>query len=140
MLQSCLSDVVKEHKMGWGLKTLEFVARGRLVIEYIGEVIDEQEMQVSPVYESWHFNFVQTRMVRQRNESPNDHDFYIMELGMLLKFIFSLSKVDNGFFVDGKFKGNLSRFINHSCDPNCELQVCNDTDNFLFFEALGCAR
>lgn len=85
----------REHKMGWGLKTLEFVARGRLVIEYIGEVIDEQEMQA--------------RMVRQRNESPNDHDFYIMEL-------------DNGFFVDGKFKGNLSRFINHSCNPNCELQ------------------
>lgn len=23
--------------------------------------------------------------------------------------------------MDGKFKGNLSRFINHSCDPNCEL-------------------
>jgi hypothetical protein len=25
--------------------------------------------------------------------------------------------------VDGKFKGNESRFINHSCDPNCELQL-----------------
>ena len=34
--------------MGWGLKTLEFVAKGRLVIEYIGEVIAEREMQVCP--------------------------------------------------------------------------------------------
>jgi len=38
-----------------------------------------------------------------------DKDFYIMEL-------------DNGLYVDGKYKGSNSRFINHSCDPNCELQ------------------
>lgn len=31
-------------------------------------------------------------------------------------------ELDNGLFVDGKFKGSNSRFINHSCDPNCELQ------------------
>jgi SET domain-containing protein len=49
-------------------------------------------------------------MELQRLQCPNDHDFYIMEL-------------DPGIFVDGKKKGNLSRFINHSCDPNCELSV-----------------
>jgi hypothetical protein len=48
-------------------------------------------------------------MTHQRINSPNDKDFYIMEL-------------DNGMFVDGKFKGSTSRYINHSCDPNCELQ------------------
>ena len=45
----------------------------------------------------------------QRKYTPADHDFYIMEL-------------DQGFFVDGKRRGNDSRFINHSCEPNCELQ------------------
>jgi SET domain-containing protein len=44
----------------------------------------------------------------QRTYTPRDHDFYIMEL-------------QNGIYVDGKHKGNHSRFINHSCDPNCEL-------------------
>jgi len=32
-------------------------------------------------------------------------------------------QLDSGCYVDGKHKGNESRFINHSCDPNCELQV-----------------
>jgi hypothetical protein len=26
-------------------------------------------------------------------------------------------------FIDGRHKGNLSRFINHSCEPNLQLQV-----------------
>ena len=84
----------QEYGMGWGLKTLEPVAAGTLVIEYLGEVINTEEMQ--------------RRMQNQRQYTPNDHDFYIMEL-------------ENGFYVDGKLKGNASRFINHSCDPNCEL-------------------
>ena len=64
-------------------------------MEYVGEVIDAAE--------------VHRRMAAQRQNTPLDKDFYIMEL-------------DNGMFVDGKFKGSTSRFINHSCDPNCELQ------------------
>lgn len=55
----------------------------------------------------------------QRINSPDDHDFYIMEL-------------ETGLYVDGKKKGNLSRFINHSCDPNCELSV------WIYF--FGCLR
>jgi hypothetical protein len=51
---------------------------------------------------------MQKRNLDQRKNAPWDHEFYIMEL-------------EKGLFVDGKRKGNLSRFINHSCDPNCEL-------------------
>lgn len=37
----------KEPGMGWGARTVEPVAKGSLVIEYIGEVVDEPEMEVS---------------------------------------------------------------------------------------------
>lgn len=84
----------QEYGMGWGLKAKEDVEAGTLVIEYIGEIITEAQMS--------------RRMTNQATLTPQDHDFYIMELS-------------NGLFVDGKRKGNLSRFINHSCDPNCEL-------------------
>ena len=32
--------------MGWGLRAASHVNRGDLVIEYIGEVLDEVQMQV----------------------------------------------------------------------------------------------
>ena len=31
-------------------------------------------------------------------------------------------EINNALAIDARTKGNLSRFINHSCDPNCELQ------------------
>ena len=36
--------------MGWGLKAGEDIKEGALVMEYIGEVINEDEMQVSTLY------------------------------------------------------------------------------------------
>ena len=35
--------------MGWGLRATAPVDRGGLVIEYIGEVLDETQMQVSDI-------------------------------------------------------------------------------------------
>lgn len=36
------------------------------------------------------------------------------------KYLFDL---DNGVTIDGAVKTNLARYINHSCDPNCEPTV-----------------
>ena len=38
-------------------------------------------------------------------------------------FLFSL---ENGQVVDGAQGGNSARWINHSCNPNCEVQEEND--------------
>ena len=33
--------------------------------------------------------------------------------------------LDSGLVIDGYRMGNLSRFVNHSCEPNCEVQKWN---------------
>ncbi|TDH70639.1 hypothetical protein CCR75_001233 [Bremia lactucae] len=79
---------------GWALRVLEFVKAGQLVIEYVGEVINEEEKE--------------RRLLHHTKNSPEDKNMYIMELG-------------KGEYIDARFKGSVSRFINHSCDPNCHL-------------------
>jgi len=71
---------------------------GDLVIEYIGEVVDSIEKD--------------KRLMEWSKEFPNDPNFYIMQL-------------QAGWFIDAREQGNLSRFINHSCDPNCKLVPTN---------------
>lgn len=45
-------------------------------------------------------------------------------------FLFAL---DNGDVIDAAVGGNISRWINHSCDPNCETY---EEDDRIFVHAL----
>lgn len=83
-------SVINTEKKGHGLRTNVDLKNGDFIFEYIGEVIAE--------------NAFRRRMV-QYDEEGIKH-FYFM----------SLSK---GEFVDATRKGNLGRFCNHSCNPNC---------------------
>jgi hypothetical protein len=35
---------------------------------------------------------------------------------------FYMCEIRKDFTIDATFKGNSSRFLNHSCDPNCVLE------------------
>ncbi|USP80453.1 uncharacterized protein yc1106_07727 [Curvularia clavata] len=83
-------SVIKTEKKGFGLRANKDMAPGEFVFEYIGEVIDERTFR---------------RRMGQYDEEGIKH-FYFM----------SLTK---GEFVDATKKGNLGRFCNHSCNPNC---------------------
>ncbi|EEC73388.1 hypothetical protein OsI_07633 [Oryza sativa Indica Group] len=80
-------------KKGYGLQLKEDVSEGRFLIEYVGEVLD------ITAYES-----------RQRYyASKGQKHFYFMAL-------------NGGEVIDACTKGNLGRFINHSCSPNCRTE------------------
>jgi SET domain-containing protein len=48
-----------------------------------------------------------------------------------------LFSLDNGLTIDAGVSGNSIRFINHSCDPNCETSV---EDDRVFVHALRDVR
>ncbi len=90
--------VYNDGNKGFGIKIQVHVPANSFIIEYVGEVICTDQMN--------------QQMVIQRREKPDDHNFYIMSF-------------EKGFYIDGKLKGNESRFINHSCDPNCKVERWN---------------
>ncbi|KAK3095090.1 hypothetical protein FSP39_010180 [Pinctada imbricata] len=87
------SEPFKTEGRGWGLRTLVDIKKGQFVNEYVGELIDEAEVK------------------KRINIAHEDNilNFYMLTL-------------DKNRIIDAGPKGNLSRFMNHSCDPNCETQ------------------
>ncbi|KAJ8679977.1 hypothetical protein QAD02_015764 [Eretmocerus hayati] len=97
---------VHTEERGWGLRALEFIKEGQFVIEYVGEVIDEAEYRLR---------------LKHKKEIKNDNFYFLT--------------IDPGRMIDAEPKGNLSRFMNHSCQPNCKTEkwtVNGDTRIGLF--------
>ncbi|CAH1249650.1 SETD2 [Branchiostoma lanceolatum] len=78
---------------GWGLRAAEDMISNQFVMEYVGEVL----------------NFSEFKQRTKEYNREKQHHFYFMAL-------------KNDEIIDATKKGNVSRFINHSCDPNCETQ------------------
>lgn len=83
-------SVIKTDKKGYGLRSNSGLRAHDFIFEYIGEVINEPTFR---------------RRMLQYDKEGIRH-FYFM----------SLNKSE---FVDATKKGNLGRFCNHSCNPNC---------------------
>ncbi|KAJ3609765.1 hypothetical protein NHX12_024276, partial [Muraenolepis orangiensis] len=77
---------------GWGIRTKEALRSGQFIIEYLGEVVSEHEFR--------------SRMMEQ----------YFAHSGQYCL------NLDSGMVIDSYRMGNEARFINHSCEPNCEMQ------------------
>ncbi|KAL8040907.1 hypothetical protein ABFX02_10G130600 [Erythranthe guttata] len=85
--------IVKTESCGWGVVSAEPISKGDFIVEYVGEVIDDV-------------------MCERRLWDMKDQDaknFYMCE-------------INKDFVIDATFKGNASRFLNHSCAPNCKLE------------------
>ncbi|WP_322991519.1 SET domain-containing protein [Limnohabitans sp.] len=81
---------------GKGVFALQDIAEGETLIEYVGEVISWDEAQDRHPHDP---------------KDPN-HTFYF--------------HVNEDRVIDALFGGNSSRWINHSCNPNCEADEDND--------------
>jgi len=74
---------------GKGVFALQDIAEGERVIEYTGEIITWQQACAR----------------HPHDPAQPQHTFYF--------------HIDDDHVIDGKVGGNSSRWINHSCEPNC---------------------
>ena len=95
--------LVRSKIHGTGVVASEPIAAGQRLIEYVGERITPREAD-----ERYPFD-----------ESKPQHTF--------------LFSVNSRVVLDAAYGGNVSRFINHSCDPNCEAII---EKGRVFIEAL----
>ena len=88
---------------GKGVFALSDIAEGEAIIEYVGAIISWKEAQ------------------RRHPHDPTDpnHTFYF--------------HFDEKHVIDALYGGNSSRWINHSCAPNCEADA---QDGRVFIKAL----
>uniref|UniRef100_UPI003AACB00A histone-lysine N-methyltransferase SETD1B-A-like n=1 Tax=Centroberyx gerrardi TaxID=166262 RepID=UPI003AACB00A len=106
---SCDSDLVKfnqlkfrkkrirfcrSHIHDWGLFAMEPIAADEMVIEYVGQTIRQ----------------VIADMREKRYEDKGIGSSYLF-------------RVDQDTIIDATKYGNLARFINHSCNPNCYAKI-----------------
>ncbi|AOS44405.1 SET domain protein [Lacunisphaera limnophila] len=83
---------------GYGLFARDFIPTGERIIEYVGERVTKGE--------AWRRE--QKRLAR------------LAAGGDGCVYIFDVTKRHD---IDGGVKWNLARRINHSCAPNCEVQI-----------------
>lgn len=96
--------VFKTPDRGWAVKTLETIPAGTFVIQYTGELIGIAEAKKrARVYKKLGITYLFDLDYNEQNEAT--------------------------YSLDATYKGNLSRFINHSCNANLQTwpaTSCND--------------
>lgn len=93
--------VARSSIHSWGLFAGEDIETGDMVVEYVGELIRESVANVRErCYE----------LALQAKGSSEMASSYFFRLSADL-------------VIDATHKGNMSRFVNHSCDPTCVARV-----------------
>ena len=91
---------IKKSKIhGSGIIATENIPKNTKIIEYVGEKISKKEGDKRS-----------TERIKKYLNKKNEGSVYIFEL-------------NKRYDIDGLFEYNSARYINHSCNPNCEVEI-----------------
>ena len=99
----------KSSLHGSGLFALTDIKKGEHVIEYIGDKITKKEGDKRA-----------DKQIKKAQKNKSNGMVYIFEL-------------NKRYDIDGGVVKNYARFINHSCDPNCEVEII---DNHIWISSI----
>lgn len=100
-------EVRRSAIQGRGVFATRKIREGTRIIEYKGEVISDEEGDIRYPFD----------------ENERHHTF--------------LFRLDSGDVIDAGPRGNAAKYINHSCDPNCEAVI---EDGRIWIEAIRSIR
>ena len=92
----------KSHVHGRGLFAVQNIKKGSKIIEYIGDKVTKKEGDKRA-----------DKQIKQYKKNKNNGMVYIFELNKL-------------YDIDGSVSHNHAKLINHSCNPNCEVEIINN--------------
>uniref|UniRef100_A0A1J3E9H4 Histone-lysine N-methyltransferase, H3 lysine-9 specific SUVH6 n=1 Tax=Noccaea caerulescens TaxID=107243 RepID=A0A1J3E9H4_NOCCA len=111
-------EIFKTESRGWGVRSLSSIPSGSFICEYVGELLEDKEAErrtgndeylfdignryENPLAEGMSKLMPETRPSGQQEEDDDE--------------------TSGGFTIDAAKKGNVGRFINHSCSPNLYAQ------------------
>lgn len=97
--------LVKNSKIhGKGIFAKKNISKGNSIIEYVGKKITKKESD----------------KIFQENLKKAEKDKTIGEV-----YLFELN---DKFDIDGNTSENIAKYINHSCEPNCETEIVDDKE------------
>jgi SET domain-containing protein len=132
-------EVLEVEGKGFGLFCNEDVIRkGEYIREYVGELVSKVELEKRSVYRDTH-----------THTHTHTHTLYSTSInytyGYTLIYYFNtcicvcvwfvrltatknathlfVMELKDDCFVDSRKKASISRFINHSCEPNCTIEI-----------------
>ena len=92
----------KSHVHGSGLFAVQNIKKGTKIIEYIGDKVTKKEGDKRA-----------DKQIKKYKRNKNNGMVYIFELNKL-------------YDIDGSVAYNHAKLINHSCNPNCEVEIINN--------------
>lgn len=92
--------IKKFNDKGFGLESLKYIPKGTFICEYAGEILTKQEAQ--------------KRDLENQEFGKMNYIFCLNEIKLK-----SNEKIQT--FIDPSVKGNIGRYLNHSCEPNCDI-------------------
>lgn len=101
-------EVFKTVDRGFGVRSNRCFEPGQIIVEYTGEIITEEECD------------------RRMNEDYKDKDVscqYLMVAAsskLIRLQCYYLMSYEQNMILDAT-KGSIARFVNHSCNPNCNM-------------------
>ncbi|KAK1300118.1 Histone-lysine N-methyltransferase SUVR5 [Acorus calamus] len=98
-------EIFRTDKKGWGVRAGEEINRGTFVCEYIGEVLNDLEIN------------------KRRNRYHNDGLRYLFDINAHINNLVALTEGTVPYMIDASKYGNIARFINHSCLPNLVIYL-----------------